>query len=170
MKLTFESIDYANWQSAYTPYGITFVGGTLEQTYGNHYVAGDTTMFFDPAAALDRVSFRGDAARLDNMIWAYIDGKPFEPTLFESMSYSPLTPTGKITDWTPGMMWDGRVFTEGRVNEIRFTGLIALDDIQLNATPIASASAIPEPSTLALVLTSILLLKGLRHVRIPSQA
>jgi hypothetical protein len=166
--LTFEGIDYASWQTAYAPQGVTFFGGRLVQNLGNHYIEGATSMVFNPSLSISKVTFLGDAAGLDNMLLSYIDERFFEPTLFESMSYSPLTPTGRIPGWTPGMMWEGRVFTEGLVNRIDFIGMIALDDIAFD-TP--AASAVPEPSSLALVLVATLtLLWSRRYVRIPSQA
>lgn len=167
MKLDFEGIDYANWQSAYSVYGITFTGGRLTQNLANHYIEGATSMLFNPSLSVGKVTFLGDAAGLDNMLLSYIDGRLFEPTLFESMSYSPLTPTGRIPGWTPGMMWEGRVFTEGLVNRIDFIGMIALDDIAFDG--IAPAAAVPEPSTLALVLTATLIL-GAFNVRILKKA
>lgn len=161
MKLDFEGLT-TPWQSAYSTYGITFIGGTLVQNLGNHYVSGSTTMLFDPSLAVDRISFRGDAVGPDNMLATFVRGQAFEPVLFESGSWLP--GGGRIVGWYPGMMFRGSVPSGGLVDEIHFTGLIALDDIDFGAT-------IPEPSTLALVLLATAALTwSRRHVRIPAKA
>lgn len=165
MKLDFEGLS-TPWQSAYAEYGITFVGGTLVQNLGNHYVSGSTTMLFDPSLAINRIEFRGDAYGPDNMLATFVKGEFFEPVMFESGSW---TPSGRITGWYPGMMFRGSVPTGGLVDEVHFTNLLALDDIVFD--PAVASAAVPEPGTFALVLIATAAITwSRRYVRIPQKA
>jgi hypothetical protein len=164
MKLDFEMIsNAADWHTAYAGVGVTFVGGTLAVDLGNHYIIGAVTMRFDPSFAPSGIHFRGDAAGPDNFLQTFTgNDEPFEPVLFESGSW---TPTGHIPGWTPTMMFDGFVHTEGRINRIDFTTTL-LDDIDL---PGLQSAHIPEPSSLALILAATAAitfarqLTGVRH-------